>query len=338
MKKSKFSDIKKVIAKANDIIIVTHLNPDGDAVGSSFGLFHYLKNKKKKVKVVVPNEFPSFLKWIPSSKQALVFEGNEASVEKQINKADLIFILDFNNYKRVDKLGELMQKSSAKKMLIDHHQEPAMVYDHYFHDVKASSTCELVYDLICGLDSKKALDKKIASCLYTGIMTDTGSFRFESTSQRTFEAASTLIAAGADNARIYENVFDDYSQSRLKLLGYCLNDKLVFLPEYNTAYFALSEEELNRFEFKKGDTEGIVNYPLSVNKIKFSAFFSEREGRVRISFRSKHTFDVNKFARAHFSGGGHINAAGAGSDVPLKESIDRFLKALPAYKSELNAK
>lgn len=335
MKKTPFAQFKKLISKAKTITIVTHVNPDGDAMGSSLGLYHYLKTKSKNVKVIIPNPFPGFLTWMPGSKQALVFEGNEAAAKKQLNKSDVVFILDFNNYKRVDELGELIKNSPAEKVLIDHHQKPDTVFNHYFHDTAASSTCELIYDFICGIDSPKVLDKKMASCLYTGIMTDTGSFRFRGTNEKTFTTAAALIKAGAENARIYDSVFDDYTQDRLKLLGYCLYEKLVFVPGYNAAYMALSEAELKRFNFKKGDTEGIVNYALSVGGIKLSAFFSEKEGAIRISFRSKGKVDVNTFARAHFNGGGHINAAGASSKLSLDDTVKKFVGLLPEFKNEL---
>ena len=334
MKKTSFSDLKKLLAKTKTISIVTHVNPDGDAMGSSLGLYHYLKSKGKNVKVIVPNAFPDFLAWMPASKQAMVFEGNETSVKKQIEKSDVVFVLDFNNYKRVDALGELIRSSAAKKMVIDHHQKPDTVFDYYFHDVEASSTCELVYDFICGVDSKKVIDKKMANCLYTGIMTDTGSFRFASTTQKTFHVAAARIEAGAKNADIYNSVYDDYTENRLKLLGYCLYEKLVFLPEYKAAYIALSEDELKQFGFKKGDTEGIVNYALSVGGMDLSAFFSVKDGAIRISFRSK-KFDVNNFARTHFNGGGHINAAGAKSMLSLDDTVKKFIDLLPEYKTEL---
>lgn len=335
MKKSKFSDLKKAISKAKNISILTHTNPDGDAMGSSLGLHHYLLKKSKKVKVIVPNIYPGFLGWMPAAKQSMVFEGNENAVQKQVERSDLLFILDFNNYARLDKLGELIAKSDAPKILVDHHRQPDTCFDLYFHDEHASSTAELIYDLICGIDSQKMIDKKAATCLFTGIMTDTGSFRFPSTTDRTFSIAAGLIKAGADNSDIYNRVYDDYSAQRLKLLGYCLN-KLIFLPEYKAAYIGISEEELKRFDFKKGDTEGVVNQALSVRGIIFSAFFSEKEGEIRMSFRSKGKFDVNKFARAHFGGGGHANAAGGKSKESLDQVVTKFVELLPKYAPELN--
>ncbi|MEO8759388.1 MAG: DHH family phosphoesterase, partial [Bacteroidia bacterium] len=232
MKKHSFADFKKLVSKTKTISIITHVNPDGDAMGSSLGLYHYLKSKSKNVKVIVPNMYPDFLAWMPASKQTMVFEGNEASVKKQLNKSDVVFVLDFNNYNRIDKLGELIRDCPAKKVVIDHHQKPDTVFDYYFHDEKASSTCELIYDFICGIDSAKVIDKKTANCLYTGIMTDTGSFRFRGTNEKTFTVAAALIKAGAQNALIYSSVYDDYTENRLKLLGYCLHEKLVFVPVY----------------------------------------------------------------------------------------------------------
>lgn len=335
MKKSRFSELKKAISKAKHISILTHTNPDGDAMGSSLGLYHYLKKKNKQVRVIVPNSFPGFLAWLPGSSQVMIFEGNEAKVRSQIGRSDLLFILDFNNYARLDVLGNYLSESKATQVLIDHHRQPDTCFDLYFHDVQASSTAELVYDMICGIDSPRVIDKKMATALFTGVMTDTGTFRFPSTTEKTFMIAAHLIKAGADNAAIYNRVYDDYSAARLKLLGYCL-DKLIFLPEYRAAYIAISEEELRRFDFKKGDTEGIVNQALSVRGIIFSAFFSEREGEVRISFRSKGKFDVNKFSRAHFGGGGHVNAAGGKSREPLESVVSSFVQLLPQYKEALN--
>jgi phosphoesterase RecJ-like protein len=272
---------------------------------------------------------------MPGSKQAMIFEGNEEKVHKQIAKSDLLCILDFNNYSRLDKLGEYLNQSKAPKLLVDHHRQPDNVFDLYYHDEHAGSTAELIYEMIGGIDSIKMIDKNSATCLYTGIMTDTGNFRFPSTKVQTFQIAASLIKAGANNASIYDSVYDDYSASRLKLLGHCL-DKLEFLPEFRAAFIGVTEAELKQYNFQKGDTEGVVNQALSVRGIVFSAFFSEREGEIRISFRSKGKFDVNKFARAHFGGGGHVNAAGGKSVESLDKVIDKFVSLLPQYKEELH--
>lgn len=335
MQKDSISVFKKLISQARQITIITHWSPDGDAMGSSLGLYNALRKMGKKAKVVVPNAYPGFLHWLPGNKSVLNFEEKAKPVSDLLKKSDLVFILDFNTFRRIEKLGELVAQSKAQKVLVDHHQQPETYFDYYYHDVNACSTCELVYELITGIAGKKVLDEKIASCLYTGIMTDTGSFRFPSTTAKTHKVVAELIEAGAKNDEIYNHVFDDYSVSRLRLMGYCLYEKLTFLDEYKAAYIMLNDEDHKRFNFKKGDTEGLVNYALSVRGMKLSAFFAERDGEIKISFRSKGNFDVNKFARAHFQGGGHKNAAGGKGEGTLKQTVEKFLSILPQYKKQL---
>jgi phosphoesterase RecJ-like protein len=325
MKKPNFAAFKALIKKSKNIVIVTHWSPDGDAMGSSLALYNYLLKIKKKATVIVPNEYPEFLKWMPGDNKVLNHQSDSAKVETLVAKADVIFTLDFNNLKRIEKLGEFVGTSKATKVLIDHHQQPEKYAKLMYHDVKCCSTCEMIYDLIVGMGGKKLIDKKIAACLYTGLMTDTGSFRFSSVSAKTHAILSDLIKAGAVPYHIHEAVYDTYSYSRMKLIGYALTQKMVVIPEKRIGYIALSNEELKRFDFQKGDTEGLVNYPLTIKNIKFSAYFAEMDGKVKISFRSKGKFDVNAFARTHFSGGGHINAAGGKSDLSLEETIQKFL-------------
>jgi phosphoesterase RecJ-like protein len=205
-----------------------------------------------------------------------------------------------------------------------------------YHDVAACSTCELVYEFICGLGGKKLIDQDIAACLYTGIMTDTGSFRFDSVTPTTHRILAELLSTGLKPSTVHSAIYDTYSQSRVKLLGYCLTEKMVVIPELQTAYMALTEKELQKFDYQKGDTEGIVNYPFSIKGITFCAFFTEGEGKIKISFRSKGSFDVNQFARKYFNGGGHINAAGGRGDVnDLQKTVDQFLELLPLYKKNI---
>ena len=326
MKKPNFTAFKALIKKSNNIVIVTHWSPDGDAMGSSLGLYNYLLKQKKKVTVIVPNEYPEFLKWMPGDNKVLNHQSEPNKVEEIVNKADAIFTLDFNSYKRIEKLGEVVATSKAVKALIDHHQQPDKFAKVVYHDVKACSTCEMVYNLIVGLGHKKLIDKKIAACLYTGIMTDTGSFRFPSVSANTHLVIADLMKSGAVPHQIHEAIYDTYAYNRLKLIGYSILQKLMVLQGKNIAYMSLSEEELKQFEYQKGDTEGLVNYPLTMKGIKFSAFFTEMDGKVKISFRSKGKFDVNQFARTHFNGGGHINAAGGKSDLSLNDTISKFLE------------
>ncbi len=336
MRKDSAASFKKVLSKATNIVIITHWSPDGDAMGSSLGLYHYLKLKGKKVSVLIPNDYPKFLDFLPGNKSVINHQQQAKKAESLVQKADIIFTLDFNSFGRIEELGKAVQASAGVKIMIDHHREPDNYAQLYFHDINASSTCELVYELIEALGDKKLVEKKIATCLYTGLLTDTGSFRFPSTTANTHRVVSDLIAKGANNAEIYNAIHDDNTVYRLKILGHCLSEKLNVLPEYNAAYMSFSGEEQKKLNYQKGDTEGVVNFPLSIRGLKFSAFFSEGDGIVKVSFRSKGKFDVNQFARKHFSGGGHKNAAGGKSDVSLKQTIANFLDILPLYKKELN--
>lgn len=336
MQKDSFPKFKALISKSQNIVIVTHYNPDGDAMGSSLALYNYLLKLDKKVTVITPNEYPEFLHWLPGNKKVMPFSSNQKKASALVLKSDLIFTLDFNNYSRLEGLGEVLKTASAKKILIDHHQQPDTYATLMYHDVQACSTCELVYEFICGLGGKKLIDKNIASCIYTGIMTDTGSFRFDSVTSTTHQILANLLSTGIKPSDIHSAIYDTYSESRVKLLGYCLTEKMVVLPEYQAAYMALTEKELQQFNNQKGDTEGIVNYPFSIKGITFCAFFSEGEGKIKISFRSKGKFDVNQFARKYFNGGGHINAAGGkGNSTDMQTTVNEFLALLPKYKKEI---
>ncbi|MCE3260249.1 MAG: bifunctional oligoribonuclease/PAP phosphatase NrnA [Bacteroidetes bacterium] len=325
MRKDSFLKFKTLLKKVDNIVIVTHWSPDGDAMGSSLALYHYLKALKKTATVVVPNDYPEFLQWMPGNKGVLVYEKDTAKVNKLLARAGAIFTLDFNSFKRIEKLGEVIAATSAPKILVDHHQQPDNYASLYFHDVKACSTCELVFDLIEGLGGKKLIDKKIAACLYVGLMTDTGSFRYASVNAKTHLIISELMKTGIAPSDIHSAVYDTYSESRMKLLGYALSEKMRVLEGLPVAYISLTEEELKRFDYKKGDTEGLVNYPFAIKGIKVCALFNEGEGGVKVSFRSKGKIDVNKFARAYFNGGGHINAAGGKSYESLEATVQKFV-------------
>ena len=336
MQKDSFPKFKALLKKSNNIVIVTHYNPDGDAMGSSLALYNYLIKTKKNVTVITPNEYPEFLHWLSGNKKVVQYSKQSKKATSLIQKSDLIFTLDFNNYSRLEGLGEVLKLATAKKILIDHHQQPDDYATLYYHDVAACSTCELVYEFICGLGGKQLIDKTIAACLYTGIMTDTGSFRFDSVTPQTHLILAHLLATGLKPSDIHTSIYDTYTESRVKLLGYCLTEKMVVIPEFQTAYISLSEKELQKFDHQKGDTEGIVNYPFSIKGIKFCAFFSEGEGKIKISFRSKGSFDVNQFARKHFNGGGHINAAGGRGHVyDLQKTVKEFVDLLPTYKKAI---
>ena len=333
-------EIKKIKALLNStkkIVIVTHWSPDGDAMGSSLGLYNFLVKGKHEVTVVTPNDYPSFLSWLPGNNKVVQYKSSPKESKKIILKAQLLFCLDFNSLKRVEELGPIIEKSKAVKFILDHHPQPDDFADFMLHNVNACSTAELVYDFMDILGEKKLINKNIANCLYTGMMTDTGSFRFPSTTARTHRIVADLIEAGAENSIIHDRVYDNNTEDKINLLGYCLSEKLKVFEEYSTAFISLSEDELKRFNYKKGDTEGIVNYALSILGIRFAAFFVEREGIIKSSFRSKGSFNVNLFGRKHFEGGGHANAAGGCSRLSLDETINYFINLLPQYKKELDA-
>lgn len=332
------SEIKSLLSTPKSIVIVPHKNPDGDAIGSSLGLYHYLRGYNHTVRVVAPNDYPQFLKWMPDEDQILHYDTFKEQSDRQIEEADIIFTLDFNALFRTGDMANVLDQSNAIKIMIDHHQQPDDYAKYMYSDVSMSSTCEMVYNFIEFLEDTDKITKDIATCLYTGIMTDTGSFRFPSTTSRTHHVVAELIEKGANNAQIHNAVYDTNSYNRLQLLGTALNNMKV-LPEYNTAYITLSQEELDRFSFQKGDTEGVVNYGLSLNGIVFAAIFIEntQENIIKISLRSKGDFSVNEFSRAHFNGGGHTNAAGGKSELGLQETIEKFISILPAYKQALNS-
>lgn len=335
MNSKHIKEIKALLEKPQKIVIITHWSPDGDAMGSSLGLYNYLIQKKHTVTVVTPNDYPPFLFWLPGNKKVIDFSLKTKVAKTAVSKADIIFCLDFNSLKRIDLLGVEVAKSKAVKMIIDHHLQPDDFASYLLHNVKASSTCELVYDFMDLMGDQKLLNKNIATCLYTGIMTDTGSFRYHSATAKTHQLVAKLINAGAENAEIHDKIYDNNKEDRLRLLGYCLAEKLTVLNEYQTAFFSLRADELIRYNYTKGDTEGIVNYALSISGIRLAAFFVERDNEVKISFRSKGNFDVNLFARKNFNGGGHANAAGGKSDLILDETVNKFVLLLSKYKKQL---
>lgn len=335
---SDITKLKRFLTKPGKIAIVMHKSPDGDAIGSSLGLFHFFNSFKNKITVISPNEYPDFLKWMPGSKGIIDYSKDSCSALNALKLSDLIICLDFNTLKRIEKLGVAVAKSKALKLLIDHHPQPESFADIYLHTVHASSTAELVFDFICLLGKEQKINRNIANCLYAGIMTDTGSFQFSSTTVHTHNVAAALMERGAETTRIHELIEDSNREVRMKLFGYALFQKMQILPEYRAGYISLSQSELKQFDYRDGDTEGFVNQPLSVKGIVFSALFTEKpdgEG-IKISFRSKGDFDVNKFARKHFNGGGHLNAAGGYVKHSMDETIMNFINLLKEYKSELN--
>ncbi|MBZ9730288.1 bifunctional oligoribonuclease/PAP phosphatase NrnA [Salegentibacter sp. JZCK2] len=326
-------EITAELSQAKNIVIVPHKGPDGDAMGSTLALMHFLRNKGHKVHVITPNDYPKFLKWLPGNDEVIIYEKDKSKAENLINEADLVFALDFNHLDRSGDMQEILTASEAVFIMIDHHREPSDFANYTYSDAEMSSTCEMVYHFIDKLRAVPKITSEIATCLYVGIMTDTGSFRFSATSAKTHRVIADLIDKGAVNYEIHNNVFDTFNESRLQLLGTALQNLRV-KPEYKTAYISLTQEELDKNNFQKGDTEGFVNYGLSIEGVVFAVIFIEnkQEEIIKISFRSKGEFNVNKFARTHFGGGGHNNAAGGKSDLSMENTIVKFNSILPEYK------
>ena len=338
MEKHQIEAVKELLSAPKEIVIIPHKNPDGDAIGSVLGLGLFLESENHKVSIIAPNDYPDFLKWMPNEASILKFEDASDKCNERIQQADIIFTLDFNSLSRIDFMETAVSSADAIKIMIDHHQQPDTYAKFMYSDVNMSSTCEMVYNFIEFLDGTDSITANIATCLYTGIMTDTGSFRFPSTTSSTHRVIAELIDKGANNADIHNHIYDANSYNRLQLLGRALSN-LEVLKEYRTAYITLSQDELNQFDFKKGDTEGFVNYGLSLKDIIFAVIFIEnkQDDIVKISFRSKGDFSVNHFAREHFEGGGHTNAAGGKSDLNLEKTVEKFITILPRYKNDLNS-
>jgi phosphoesterase RecJ-like protein len=327
-------EITAELSKAKNIVIIPHKGPDGDAMGSTLGLMHFLRDKGHKVNVISPNEYPKFLKWLPGNEEVVIYEKNKTRAEELIKEAEIVFALDFNHLSRVGDMQEILTASDAVFIMIDHHREPSDFANYTYSDAEMSSTCEMVYHFIDKLRAVEKISPEIATCLYTGIMTDTGSFRFSATSAQTHRVVADLIDKGAVHDQIHNNIFDTFNENRLQLLGTALQN-LKVKPEYKTAYISLSQEELDKNNFQKGDTEGFVNYGLSIEGVVFAVIFIEnkQEEIIKISFRSKGDFNVNEFARAHFEGGGHNNAAGGKSTLSLENTVVKFNSILPEYKA-----
>ena len=318
-------ELNELLATPKKIAIIPHRSPDGDAMGSTLGMYHFLLKLNHQPVVIAPNDFPNFLNWLPASETVLVYENEKEKVAKILQEQDLIFTLDFNALHRTGEMENVLNKLTVPMVMIDHHQLPDTYAKYTYSDTAFGSTCEMVYNFIGFLNKKNLLDKTIATCLYTGILTDSGGFRYPKTTGTTHRIAAEFIDLGIENSDIPTLLFDNNSYDRLQLLGRALQNMKV-IPELKTAYISLSQKELDEFHYVKGDTEGIVNYGLTIKGINFAAIFIENrdEKIVKISFRSQGTFDVNQFARDHFSGGGHINAAGGKSEETLAKTIEKF--------------
>ncbi len=329
------SIINAWLQNAAKVAILTHTNPDGDAIGSSIALALALRKKGLDAQVIIPDGLPDFLRWLPGIELSTTFAYKKEKASEIVNDADLIFCLDFNDPKRLSGVEELLEASRAKKILIDHHQDPLSFTDLSITDTSRGSVGEMIYLLLTELYSRDILDKDIASCLYVAIMTDTGNFTYASSYPEVFHIAGDLVECGIDKDSIYSKVYDAFSEDRMRLQGYCMQEKMVVLPQFHTAYISLTEDELKQFNHRKGDTEGFVNIPFGIKGILFTALFIEKKDLIRVSFRSRGNFPVNKVASDHYRGGGHTNAAGGDSLISMEETLAEFESLLPAYKNLL---
>ena len=338
MEAHKADILKGALENKPRIVITSHTRPDGDAVGSALALHHYFIKKGFSSQVILPDKFPAFLDWLEGSSDILIYNKQKKASAAVLEKARIVFSVDYNDLERTNSMKEILKASGAYKVMIDHHPDPDEAAFHLtFSYPGYSSTSEIIYYLIQQFGDEVYICKHIAEALFAGILTDTGSFRHSSTRKETFEAVAHLIEKGVDVALINHRVYDTYSEKRLSLLGFCLSERLVVLPEYSAAFIYLTEKDLERFDYRQGDTEGLVNYGLSVEGINLAVLFTEKNGEIRLSLRSKVAFSVNDFARKHFSGGGHDRAAGATSTKSMEDTITYFRSLLPQYKEQLNA-
>jgi len=319
------------------VVITTHQKPDGDAMGSSLGLYHFLMQLGHTVQVVSPTNWASFLNWMPASKNVLDYDRQTAAADAAIDAADWIFCLDFNTLGRTKRMEEKLGASNAKRILIDHHQEPQVdKFAYGVSDTGKSSTCEMVYDFIINSGNDQLINKAVAECLYAGVMTDTGSFRFPSTTASVHRMIAHLKDKGLSHSKIHENLFDNFLENRFRFIGNVLLNRMEVFYEYNTALIAIPQQDLIKFNIVTGDTESLVNYPLSIKGIKLAAIIIDRGEERKSSFRSKDGFDVNTFARKYFNGGGHFNAAGGQNKEPLEEVVAKFISAMKENKEQLS--
>ena len=330
------ASLKELLNKAKlNIVIIPHEHPDGDAIGSAIGLAEVLNSYGHNAHIISPTNYPDFLKWFSSKSNITVYSANKKLAKSIIKESDLLFCLDFNEASRAGKLEKKILEYPNPKILIDHHPEPTSFCEFTISEIHYSSTAELIFDVVCKAGLKKYITQDAAEGLYTGILTDTGAFNHNTSDPNTFKVVSELMKFGIDTEKIQSGVYHNFSADRMKLLGYCLSQKMVVYPELRTAMISITKKELEDFNFKPGDTEGFVNYPLSISNIVFSAIFIEKEGNVKASFRSKGNFPANHFSKDNFNGGGHLNAAGGQSDLSLEETIVKFTQLLPGYKHQL---
>lgn len=322
-----FNKLQEFLSTPRDILITSHRNPDGDAVGSSLALMHFLKSKYHTVYVSLPSTFPDNFAWMEGSEDILIYDSKEKRVNKIIDNADLVFALDYNGLDRIDKMGEYIGEKGVPVAMIDHHLNPKDFSEYTMSDPSASSTCEMVYEFIQMMDSESPLDVRVAEYIYTGILTDTGSFK-HAVSAKLFKVCSQLLESGVDADKVQMLIFNSLPEKNLRLLGYCLNERMELLPELKVGIITLTKKDYEDFDIQRGDTEGIVNYLLMLKDVKVAAFVTEQPKIVKMSLRSKGDYAVNEIAAKHFKGGGHKNAAGGASYTGLQSTVTKLKKIL----------
>lgn len=330
-----YTDIAKYLKSAKNLVISTHTNPDGDTLGSALGLYHFLKTMQIEAQLIGADPAPDFLSWMPGYKNFSVYKSNPEQVEQIISQADVIIHIDYNAYHRTGKdLETLFSKSNATDLMIDHHPHPQQGFQAYISDTSACSTAQLVYNLILYMSGSSQFSMEAASCLYVGLMTDTGSFSYAMADEKPYLMAADLVKSGVDDRWIHQQVYSNNTYDKLRLLGYALSEKLVVISNENWAYISLEKHELDRFNFQPGDNEGLVNYALSIQGIKAAVLLTEKEDLIRMSFRSKDDFAINHIAKEHFDGGGHRNAAGGNSFLSMKETVDQLKSVMTKMSKE----
>jgi len=333
--KDKAQQFKKIIENKHQFVIFGHVNPDGDAIGSTLALHHYLKNQGKNAKVITPNDFPDFLKWLPAAKEIIIFQEKEKDASRLIDEAEVLIFCDFNDIKRLSKLQDILQKRKQPKIMIDHHPQPAGFADIEFSDTSVSSTAELMYEVLYEISGTNYMNTNFADCILAGIITDTGIFHHNSEQPRTYEIMADLIRLGGNKQKVINEIYNTNTYSKLQLLGNNLLNGMRYYPQFASAFIVLSKEDQQKFNYQVGDTEGHVNIPLSIKGVNLSALFIEKDEHIKISLRSKDKFDVNEFARKYYHGGGHRNAAGGKSYKSLNKTLEEFVILLEEYKETL---
>lgn len=331
----RIEEIKPLLETPKRVVITMHQKPDADAMGSSLALYHYLKQKGHDVTVISPTNFPDFLNWMPGSQEVLDFESSQDKAMKALEGVELLFCLDFNALYRTKNMEPYLAALNCQKILIDHHLEPQPVFEYGVSDTTAASTALLVYETIHKMGEERYINDAMAQCIYAGTMTDTGSFRFASTSSRVHRMVADLLDHGLNHEVIHQAIYDNFLENRLRFLGHSLLNRMEVYYEYNTAMIAIPYTDLKRFDLQTGDTEGVVNFLLSIQGIKMAALIIDRHQEVKLSFRSKGDFDVNTFARKYFDGGGHFHAAGGHSADSLERTVQRFVDAIAENEEAL---